>query len=205
MPRMSQQQNGPVFVKGETPRDSDGNALGLAGFITSLVGVVMTAGFLCPVGLILSLVALRRQPRGFAIAGAVIGLLGSCGGCFAIAIGVPLLAGGAVLLAALGFVAGGGVPALHTIDHMLQVRGAIETFEKANGKLPASLADLNMPKDMLEDGWGTPLQYQMSQQGTTMKWTLQSAGPDRQLDKDDITFDGSMTVVQQPAPSSAKP
>ncbi|MFM7807022.1 MAG: hypothetical protein ACKPEA_03715 [Planctomycetota bacterium] len=202
---MSQQQNGPVFVKSETPQEWGGNALGLAGFITSLFGVVMTAGFLCPVGLILSLVALRRQPRGFAIAGTVIGLLGSCGGCFAIAIGVPLLAGGAVLLAALGFIAGGGVPALHTIDHMLQVRSAIETFEKANGKLPASLADLNMPKDMLEDGWGTPLQYQTSQQGTTMKWTLQSAGPDRQLDKDDITFDGSMTVVQQPAPSSAKP
>ena len=202
---MSQQQNGPVFVKSETPQEWGGNALGLAGFITSLVGVVMTAGFLCPVGLILSLVALRRQPRGFAIAGTVIGLLGSCGGCFAIAIGVPLLAGGAVLLAALGFVAGGGVPALHTIDHMLQVRSAIEAFEKANGTLPASLADLNMPKDMLEDGWGTPLQYQMSQAGGTMKWTLQSAGPDRQLDNDDITFDGSMTVVQQPAPSSAKP
>lgn len=201
---MSQQPNEPVFVQGRAPNEWGGNALGLAGFITSLVGVVMTAGFLCPVGLVLSLFALRRQPRGFAIAGAVIGLLGSCGGCLALVIGIPLLAGGAVLLAALGFVAGGGMPALQTIDHMLQVRSAIETYERANGKLPASLADLNIPKDMLEDGWGTPLQYQTSQQGDTLKWSLQSAGPDRQLDKDDLSFDGSMTMPAQPAPA-AKP
>ena len=62
---------------------------------------------------------------------------------------------------------------------------------------------------MLARGLGAPASAYAasmeSEQGTTMKWTLQSAGPDRQLDKDDITFDGSMTVVQQPAPSSAKP
>ena len=201
MRAMSDQNPQPVFAQGQ-PQPEMSNNLGLAGFITSLVGAVMTAGFLCPVGLVLSLIALRRQPRGFAIAGTVIGLLGSCGGCLALMIGIPLLAGGAVLLAALGFVAGGGVPALHTIDHMLQVRSAIETYEQANGKLPASLSDLNMPKDMLEDGWGTPLQYQVSQQGPTMSWTLQSAGPDRQLDKDDITFNGSMTVQPQPVPLS---
>ena len=200
MRAMSDQKPEPVFVQGEAPQEASNN-LGLAGFITSLVGAVMTAGFLCPVGLILSLIALRRQPRGFAIAGTVIGALGSCGGCFALAIGLPLLAGGAVLLAMLGFVAGGGVPALHTIDHMLQVRGAIETYERANGRLPASLSDLSMPKDMLEDGWGTPLQYQTSQQDSTVSWTLQSAGPDRQLDKDDITFSGSMNVPPQPAPN----
>lgn len=199
---MSQQPNDPVFVQGRAPNEWGGNALGLAGFITSLVGAVMTGGFLCPVGLVLSLIALRRQPRGFAIAGTIIGVLGSCGGCLALLIGIPLLAGGALLLATLGFVAGGGVPALHTIDHMLQVRGAIETYERTNGKLPGSLSDLNMPKDMLDDGWGTPLQYQVSQQGPTMSWTLQSAGPDRQLDKDDITFSGSTTVVPQQAPAS---
>jgi hypothetical protein len=202
MPRMSQQPSDPVFVQGRAPNEWGGNALGLAGFITSLVGVVLTGGFLCPVGLVLSLIALRREPRGFAIAGVVIGLLGSCGGCLALVIGLPLLAGAVVMLGAFGFVVGGGLPALHTIDHMLQVRAAIESFEKTNGRLPASLSEITMPRDMLEDGWGTPLQYSTSIKGQRATWSLQSAGPDRQLDADDLSFTGEM-IVPPPAPAQA--
>ena len=53
------------------------NSLGISGFVVSLAGVVVTFGFLCPIGLILSLIALRKEPRGFAVAGTIIGLLGS--------------------------------------------------------------------------------------------------------------------------------
>src|SRR5690348_9132833 len=52
------------------------NGLGLAGFITSLVGIV-TCGVIAPIGLVLSLFGLMKPPRGFAIAGTIIGLIGS--------------------------------------------------------------------------------------------------------------------------------
>ena len=52
------------------------NGLGIAGFIVSLVGL-LSCGLLCPIGFLLSLVGLTKQPRGFAIAGAIIGAIGT--------------------------------------------------------------------------------------------------------------------------------
>ena len=52
------------------------NGLGLASFIVSIFGLV-SAGILSPVGAVMGLIAIRREPRGFAIAGLIIGLLGS--------------------------------------------------------------------------------------------------------------------------------
>ena len=53
------------------------NGLAIAGFVCSLLGL-FTGFLLSPIGLILSLVALGRPGgRGFAVAGVVIGLLGS--------------------------------------------------------------------------------------------------------------------------------
>ena len=51
------------------------NGLGIAGFIVSVVGV-FTLGCLSPVGVLLSLIAAFRRPRGFASAGVVIGGFG---------------------------------------------------------------------------------------------------------------------------------
>ena len=59
----------------------DENGLGLASFIVSIIGLV-SAGILSPVGAVMGLIAIRREPRGFAIAGLVIGLLGSIWICF---------------------------------------------------------------------------------------------------------------------------
>ena len=52
------------------------NGLGIAGFIVSLVGF-LSCGLLSPIGFLLSLVGLTKQPRGFAIAGAIIGAIGT--------------------------------------------------------------------------------------------------------------------------------
>ncbi len=57
-------------------QQNSSNGLGLAGFITSLIGW-LTCGLLCPIGFLLSLFGLFKPPRGFAIAGLIIGGLGS--------------------------------------------------------------------------------------------------------------------------------
>jgi len=64
------------------------NVLGVLGFIISLIGLVgefgaclclpiIFIGLLCPVGGILSAIGLRQEPKGLAIAGLVMGALGS--------------------------------------------------------------------------------------------------------------------------------
>jgi hypothetical protein len=52
------------------------NAFGLVGFILSLAGFVF-GGLLCPLGLIFSVIGMKREPKGFAIAGLVIGIIGT--------------------------------------------------------------------------------------------------------------------------------
>ncbi|MEM9109031.1 MAG: DUF4190 domain-containing protein, partial [Planctomycetota bacterium] len=53
------------------------NALGIAGFVVSLSGMIVCLGLISPIGLVLSLIALAKSPRGYAVAGSIIGLLGS--------------------------------------------------------------------------------------------------------------------------------
>lgn len=52
------------------------NGLGLAAFIVSLVGL-FSVGILSPVAVIMGAIAMRRDPKGFALAGLIIGLFGS--------------------------------------------------------------------------------------------------------------------------------
>src|SRR5215210_2130737 len=63
--RMTYDTHGAVMY----PERRPSNTLGIVGFVLAFC--------LPPIGLILSLAALARRPRGFAIAGVIIGLLGS--------------------------------------------------------------------------------------------------------------------------------
>ena len=184
---MNEPGRNPTFAPQVSTVAGGTNTLGLAGFVTALVGIALTGGLLCPIGLILSVIALSRRPRGFAIAGTVIGIVGSCGSCLLAVLLLPVLAGGA---AAIALVAAGGLPAIHTLDHMWQVKLAIEAHEKSHQVAPESLSELSLPADMLEDGWGTPLQYERTSADGRSCWTLRSAGPDRQLDASDVTMTG---------------
>lgn len=66
------------------------NGLGLAAFIVSLVGL-FSAGILSPIAAIMGAIALGRNPKGFAIAGLVIGLFGSIWMCLIAALFFGLL------------------------------------------------------------------------------------------------------------------
>ena len=115
-------------------RETQSNSLGIAGFIVSLVGFLggcFGGALLCPIGLILSAVAIRRPPKGFAIAGLILGILGSLW----LLIGVLFLGGiGALSLAALsGF---------KDQIRFVAVDSAIQHYYNDSGFLPASLSEV---------------------------------------------------------------
>ncbi len=58
------------------PRGATSNLMGLIGFILSLVAFI-TCGILSPIALIVSVIGLFKPPRGFAVAGTILSLIGS--------------------------------------------------------------------------------------------------------------------------------
>jgi len=64
--------NQPIY---QPPPPKPENAVGLTGFIVSLVGLFL-CGIPSVIGLIISAVGLRKEPKGFALAGLLISLVG---------------------------------------------------------------------------------------------------------------------------------
>ncbi|MCH8150795.1 MAG: type II secretion system protein GspG [Planctomycetes bacterium] len=136
------------------------NGMAIAGFVCSLVGLVSGGHLLSPIGLILSLVALKREGgRGWAIAGIIIGGLGICGWLIA------FLVVGTAMLAALGL--GAAVTAVVlsepertelTVD-AAAITLAIEAHREVTGALPADLDALDLGAPFLTDPWGNPYRY----------------------------------------------
>jgi len=185
------------------------NGLGIAGFVCSLVGL-FTGGLLCPIGLILSLVALGRQPKGFAVAGLILGLLGTCGGI------IVFLLFGTLILGALGIAAAAVILSESerfeiTFD-MDGMATAIRVYEDEHGALPASLDDLELPEAMRTDPWARRYAYRLTP-GTAAGFDVISAGPDGQFDtEDDLMlsrrdqiWEGAFGESDQPLPDDDRP
>lgn len=166
------------------------NGLGLAGFICSLAGIVLGAmtgvgGLLLPIGLILSLIALGREPRGFAIAGVVIGAIGTCGGA------IVLVLFGAALLAALGLAAAAismtDVEQSEMTTDMMSAAAAIRAYEDENDYPPAKLSLLGLDADTLNDPWGNRYEYLLIEEPPGFDYV--SVGADGSLGtEDDVRF-----------------
>lgn len=161
------------------------NSLGLAGFIVSLVGLA-SCGLLAPIGLVMSLMAVGRQPRGFAVAGIILGALGSMWAVglllVTMIIGVGALA---VAAAATGIL---GPQFEMGIDSAL-IDSGLEDYQRAQGRLPDSLDALpDLLDEARRDPWGRPYRYQLSEDGTRYElWTdgpdgLSGTADDRKLD-----------------------
>jgi hypothetical protein len=151
------------------------NTLGLVGFIASIIGL-----FFCiaaPIGLIISLLGLRQQPKGFAIAGSIIGGITTL---FYLAI-VALY--GAVIAACIG-VGVAAQPMMQTAIKLDEARHAIENG-KTDGVYP-SQAEGGRIIAGKADYWETPLRYEPTDGG----YVIRSAGPDKQFNtSDDMTVD----------------
>lgn len=156
------------------------NGLGIAGFICSLVGL-LTCGILSPVGLLLSLAAMFRPPRGFAIAGVMLGILGSLW-VATITVVVSLTIG---LAAAAQVVLGAGdVTALFDIA---VIQRAVRQHHQETGALPRTLDELSLEEGALTDSWGARYTYTIGPGGRS--YTIESPGRDGQMGTaDDIRF-----------------
>lgn len=140
-----------------------GNALGITGFVVSLLGVLFTCGLLAPVGLLLSVAGLFRRPRGLATAGVVIGLLGT----------LWLAAGG---LAVGAGVAGASQAAKsrRTVRVIAEAAAAVENHRYAAGELPDNPRGQVLIVDFT-DAYGNALHYQRLDGN---RFEVRSAGPD---------------------------
>ena len=174
-------------------RKAESNGLGLAGFVIALVGLC-SGGVLSPIGLILSLVALKDRPRGFAIAGVVIGALGSCGILVSLVFLPFLLAGMLVALGATGLALAIGGNQFIAQAEMTALHDRIGEYQQSHGAPPLLLTDLEPAPDAdtLTDPWGNAYVYVASPDGT---YTLRSMGEDGQNGtEDDVVFDPSRLI-----------
>ncbi len=139
----------------QEPRVPARNGLGLAGFIVSLVGIV-SCGLTAPIGLILSLVALKRPPKGLAIAGLVIGFVGCLEGVGAVILGVKFVK-----------------PMVETMAVLAETQQELEDRYRDTHEIPTAAEGQELIADRI-DGWGTAIQYAPGESG----FTLRSAGLD---------------------------
>jgi hypothetical protein len=162
-------------------RPTGTNGLGVAGFVIALIGPC-TAGLLSPLGLLLSLIALRKPPRGFAVAGAILGVLGS------------LLLVLTVWLGSLLFpLFMKGVELGKDYD---TISSAVSSYAAANnGAMPPDLASAGVPVGAQVDPWGTPYRFEVSADGAS--WKIVTAAMDGVFGTaDDGVFESGLTQNQ---------
>lgn len=129
------------------------NRMAIAGFACAALGLLLCCCFppaivLCPIGLVLSFIGLFRRPRGFAVFGVILGLIGStCG----LALVLAVLAVSSVA----AFIGGPD-----TIKDMAMIGYAVERYEDAHGTYPRTIGDLHLSEDTTTDAWGHPYVYE---------------------------------------------
>lgn len=155
----------------DQPQQPQSNTLGIVGFVLAFC--------VSPLGLILSLVALAKPPRGFAIAGTVIGLIGTV--LWALFLMAMFVGGGAMFKGVeLGF------------DHAA-VDGQLKSYASSHdGEFPTDLVTAGVPEGARKDPWDREYAYARSEDGKS--WTLTSASFDGQFGTgDDIVFRSGMS------------
>lgn len=147
------------------------NVLGIVGFIFSITCL------LAPLGLLMSIFALLKRPKGFAIAGTIVGLL------FSIPHGV--IAYSAYQWSTMS---PGEIVAAQASTETGTIAFAIEKHVARTGSAPTSLGEVDLSEASRTDFWGTPYRYEPDPAGGT-DWTLSSAGPDGEFGTTDDLID----------------
>jgi hypothetical protein len=160
------------------------NRLGRAGLWTALLGF-FTCGVLSPIGLVMSLWALRKAPRGAAVAGVLFGLAGTA---------FVAVAASAVIGAGMANAARQEAYARRvTHEAMTQAEGVIESYRNDTARLPEGIEG-NKLVLQFQDAWKTELRFDLENDA----YAIRSAGPDRQFDTPDDL------VETHPTPEAAE-
>ena len=143
------------------------NTLGLAGFILSVVGF-FSCGVTSILGFVLSFLGLFQKPRGFAVAGVLLGLPGLL---------IFVLFGFAAVMALFGIASAVDASEVHV--GMQNAAARIQEVYSENRQ--ASDGELRDAIEGDEDPWGTQIVFRRDGR----QFTLRSAGPDGEFDTDD--------------------
>jgi len=183
--RQCHQTSSPHHAKSST------NVLGAWGFGISLFGLLMTFGLLCPLGLLLSFLGLFAKKRGIAIAGTIIGGIGTA--IVAVGVGSIAMAASAVHHYQVE------VPKIEKTREVLNTACVeIESYRQENDKLPEGIEG-NKLVLKFEDAYGNPLRYEPEEDG---KFAVRSAGVDGEFDtRDDQRMLNTERGLNQPIAS----
>jgi len=180
---MSQQPYAqPQFVMMPQPQS---NALGSFGFVIALIGLFIPTGIVALLGLILSLAAIGRSPRGLAAMGVVLGLLGTV---FWLGVMVVALAVGVIGMVAVAVVIGVGFlliqpEVVEATTDMVNIAIATEEYQQDAGTLPNGIAELGLSFAVTTDPWGSS--YVLIPADGDPGYDIISAGADQEFATDD--------------------
>jgi hypothetical protein len=142
----------------------EGNGLGVAGFFIALIGLFIPTGIVALLGLLISLAALGRPPRGFAAMGVVIGLFGTV--LWLAITGLVVvggLAGGAIAILAVAAMFVMTQPEIIEVtSDMFNVTIAAVEYEEQHGQFPDEISDMGLGVTTLTDPWGNPYRYRLA-------------------------------------------
>lgn len=151
------------------------NSLGIWGFFVSLFGLVFTLGAISPIGLLLSMLGMLYPRRGFAVAGLIVGMIGT--GLITAIVGTATIAAEAYHHYAHE------VPQIEqTLAKLDDAIVVIETKRSEQGELPGGV-DGNKLVLPITDAWEQSLRYEPEDSGSS--YAVRSAGPDQQFDTAD--------------------
>lgn len=184
---MSQSPQPPSSPSYPAGPPSNTNVFGVMGFIVSLIGLLLTCGLLCPLGLLISLIGLFKPPRGMAITGTILGVIGS----FFLAI-----FGFGMVLAVVGpiFLIKSAAEEAITREAIMQARNKIEQHRIEQGSLPDGVAGNKLILEF-KDAWKHELRYDGEEGGT---FVVRSMGPDGKFDTPDDIIQGEIPTTTPP-------
>jgi hypothetical protein len=155
------------------------NGLGVFGLLVALVGLAVPTGIVSFLGLMLSLVAVGRAPRGAAAIGVMLGLVGTVAWMLitVVAVGAAAAAGIVALVGMAVAFALTQPEVIEVTSDMVNLTIAAKEYEQDEAELPASLDDLRIGDSARTDPWGTPYRLAATDEGD-LGFELVSAGGD---------------------------